>query len=275
MNEVGVVLAGGTGSRLLPLTRTVNKHLLPVNGRPMLHWPLRTLAQMGLDHAIVVLGGRSCGEVVEQFGTRYDTGEGVLNLVYVYQEGAGGIPAALAQAYPALDAMGAKRAVVVLGDNVFPSLPTGLREVFEDQDALNAYGGAIAIAKRVPDSTSYGCVAVNARGRPDFLAGLVEKPKDPPPAGFVWAALLGLYVLPFAHLRQILDGLVPSARGELEIPDVLAAYQGRALLRVVTIADPWIDAGDPPGYWLANSPGFWTEASVNEGLAQVARRGDR
>lgn len=267
--DVGVVLAGGTGSRLLPLTKTVNKHLLSVNGHPMLHWPLRTLAKLGVRLAVVVLGGRSCGEVVEHFGSRYDTGEGVLSLVYVYQERAGGIPDALAQALPMIEATNASRIVVVLGDNVFPG---GLPEAFDEaqyQDPRRA----IALAKPVPDARSYGCVPIEPDGSA-HLARLVEKPEGPPPAGTEWGALLGLYALPTANLAPILAGLRPSARGELEIVDVLVAYASIFALSVAVTSEPWIDAGDPPGYALANSPGFWnaTEAQVHAGLRALAKR---
>jgi glucose-1-phosphate thymidylyltransferase len=263
--EIGVVLAGGTGSRLLPLTKVQNKHLLPVNGQPMLHWPLRTLAQLGVERAIVVLGGRSCGEVIEHFGTRYDTGDGALDLVYVHQQGAGGIPAALQCAFPTLEAMRADRVVVILGDNVFPALPRHLRG---ELDALDVE--ALVLAKPVPDATSYGCVAVRGT-EADLGAGLVEKPTTPPPDGCAWAAVLGFYALPMFHLRGVLRGLVPSARRELEIVDVLDAYRGKGLLTVLPTTATWIDAGDPPGYRLANDPAFWT-APLTSDLCGLAER---
>lgn len=254
MNEIGVVLAGGTGSRLLPLTKRLNKHLLPVNGQPMLHWPLRTLAMLGVGRAVVVLGGQSCGEVIEHFGTRYDTGDGWLDLVYVHQQGAGGIPAALECALGAVEAMRADRVVVILGDNVFPILPAGLR------DEMKTWAGhAFVVAKVMPDARSYGCVPIDSRGR---AAGgdIVEKPQGPPPAGTEWAALLGLYILPVPGLQYKLDVLAPSARGELEIVDVLRAHHDRSTLEVVPTIDPWIDAGDPPGYREANDAAFWARS---------------
>ena len=256
MTDIGVVLAGGTGSRLLPLTRTINKHLLPVNGKPMLHWPLRTLAQLGIDRAIVVLGGRSCGEVIEQFRSSYDTGEGVIALSYVYQEGAGGIPAALREALPTLEAMRADRAVVILGDNVFPTLPAGLL----GESLVLAEDAALVIAKPVDDASSYGCVALGHEGRIDGEHSLVEKPRIPPPAGTTWAAILGVYDLPMDGLRSTLEALVPSARGELEIVDVLNAFRLQGRLGAHLTYDVWIDAGDPPGYALANDPSFWRDA---------------
>lgn len=257
---VGVVLAGGNGTRLLPLTKTVNKHLLAVNGQPMLHWPLRTLAQLGVGQAVVVLGGKSCGNVIEHFRSRYDTGEGVIELSYVYQEGAGGIPAALAVALPTLEAMGAGRAVVLLGDNVFPVAPVVA--------ALSSHErNAVCVVKVVPDASSYGCVALDADGDADLHMTqpdgtphfpIVEKPKEPPPAGQSWAAVLGMYVLPLWNLRTVIEQLVPSARGELEIVDVLLAYRKVYALVAVTTGGAWIDAGDPAGYALANDPAFWS-----------------
>ena len=246
--EIGVVLAGGTGSRLLPLTKRLNKHLLPVNGQPMLHWPLRTLAMLGIERAIVVLGGRSCGEVIEHFGSRYDTGKGHLNLVYVHQQGAGGIPAALGCALDAVKATQADRVIVILGDNVFPQAPS---------IHFPTEGGAYVLAKTVPDASSYGCVPVAPGGEAN-VHDLVEKPTGPPPVGTEWAALLGLYALPVFNLVHVLAGLVPSARGELEIVDVLTAYARIEGLRVHAQRGQWIDAGDPAGYRLANDPAFWS-----------------
>lgn len=257
MTEIGVVLAGGTGSRLAPLTKTVNKHLLPVRGFPMLHWPLRTLAGLGIRQAVVVLGGRSCGEVVEHFGTRYDTGSGVVSLCYVYQERPGGIPQALAQALDVVEAVRADRVVVVLGDNVFPSPPESFRK------ALDAHRGwAVALAKVVEDARSYGCVMVErGTGRPDTSV-LVEKPTAPPTEDrvYVWAALLGLYAFPVSGLRGTIEGLRPSGRGELEVVDVLTAFRDAFRLGVAVTTGAWIDAGDPPGYALANDPAFWQPA---------------
>lgn len=260
-DSVGVVLAGGTGSRLAPLTRTINKHLLPVHGQPMLHWPLRTLAQLGVTRAVVVLGGRSCGDVVEHFGSRYDTGDGVLDLAYVYQQGAGGIPAALACALPLLEATRAGRAVVILGDNVFPEVGNALRRVMD----LHTRNAACAV-KVVPDASSYGCMELDEDGgavmhgsNPDGTprSPIVEKPSGPPAEGRRWAAVLGLYVLPVWNLRSVIEQLRPSARGELEVVDVLLAYLTVYALVVVPTADAWIDAGDPAGYALANSTAFW------------------
>jgi glucose-1-phosphate thymidylyltransferase len=254
MIEIGVVLAGGTGSRLLPLTKRLNKHLLPVNGQPMLHWPLRTLAMLGVTRAVVVLGGQSCGEVIEHFGTRYDTGDGSLDLVYVHQDGAGGIPAALQCAFPTLEAMHADRVVVILGDNVFPAVPRHLRGELDGAD-----DNAVVLAKYVPDAASYGCVAI---GPNETTIGmeLVEKPIVPPPAGAAWAAVLGFYALPMFHLRGVLRSLVPSARRELEIVDVLDAYRRKGMLTVLPTTATWIDAGDPPGYREANDTAFWSRS---------------
>lgn len=265
MIEIGVVLAGGTGSRLLPLTKVLNKHILPVNGQPMLHWPLRTLAKLGVERAVVVLGGQSCGEVIEHFGTRYDTGDGVLSLVYVYQEGAGGIGAALGCALPALEAMRADRAVVVLGDNVFPEVPPALRARMDSEWP----GEAFVVAKRVQDASSYGCVVLSDAAIP-VPDSLVEKPKAPPPDGCSYAALLGLYVLPVAGVRIRLPRLVPSARGEVEVVDLLAEFGRLGDLSIHLTTQAWIDAGDPPGYRLANDPAFWMSRSDLAGLADRA-----
>lgn len=250
-NTIGVVLAGGTGSRLLPLTRTVSKHLLPVNGHPMLHWPIRTLASLGVDLVVVVVGGRSCGEIVEQFGSRYDTGDGVVSLCYVHQDRAGGIPDALACAASVVGSSSAEDVVVVLGDNVFPEVPSEFRDVVSE-----GYSGldeiAAVVSKLVDRPERYGCVAVDVDGR--AFGSLVEKPTHAPPGGCAWHALLGLYLLPVSAFRRIED-LEPSDRGELEIVDLLSKYRDR--LVVARYDGPWVDAGEHETLRRANSTETW------------------
>lgn len=258
-DAVGVVLAGGTGSRLAPLTKTVNKHLLPVNGRPMLHWPLRTLARLGIRRAVVVLGGRSCGEVIEHFGTRYATdGDapdgGVISLSYVHQDTPDGIAGALARAGWLLRGLGASRAVVILGDNVFPGEPPRL---LESGAADRRAEMAQVVAYHTDDFASYGCVRVS--GGVYDVAQIVEKPQDLPQGGGSWAALLGLYVFPIPDVLDVTRRLLPSKRGELEVTDLISHFARGQRLRIVRHVGRWIDAGDPAGYALSNDHTFWNE----------------
>ena len=282
---VGVVLAGGTGSRLLPLTRTINKHLLPVNGQPMLYWPLRALWLAGVRLTVVVLGGRSAGETVEQFGSSFTptdppmvggvTGDArdAMALCYVYQREPGGIGQALGCARAVCEAAAASRLVVVLGDNVFPgALP------FRLDATPNVYPMPYAevVCVEVADAEErYGCVAVTQPGEP--VLGPYEKPRRAPPPGHRWLAVTGAYSLPvvwspalptqpgdtvaltpvWRSLWQTLDGLGPSARGEVEITDLLAVFHGAGRLDVLATSRPWIDAGEPDGYRMANDPAFW------------------
>lgn len=261
-STLGVVLAGGTGSRLLPLTRAVNKHLLPVHGETMLYWPLRALALAGVTRAVVVLGGRSCGEVVEQFGSVFaaaDAPDRRVDLAYVYQHGAGGIGAALAVTMPLVEATGARRVVVVLGDNVFPA---GLPPLF-----MAASNGAAVVGCDVERAAErYGCVEVHdSPGAGEPHGEPVEKPCREPRRGFRWLALAGAYSLPadrhgtgdYYTLPQRLDRLVASARGELEVTDLLASYRAEGRLSVVRATGPWADAGDPDGYAAVNAHDFW------------------
>lgn len=273
---LGVVLAGGTGSRLLPLTRTINKHVLPVNGRPMLHWPLRALRLAGVRQVVVVLGGRSCGEIVEQFGTNYDVcdgygpdvGLGPASLSYVFQEGAGGIGAALACVEGIAEFARASRLVVVLGDNVFPtrlpdafgtSAPDGVAQVVavDAVDAEDRYG-----CVSVPVDVRSGPVPILDRSRVD----LVEKPRRGPPVGQRWLALSGAYSFPLGYdldagFWSRVRSLKESERGELEVTDLLRGYLANGRLDVVGSPSlPWIDAGDPDGYATANDPAFWRSA---------------
>jgi len=246
MRTVGVVLAGGYGSRLLPLTKAVSKHLLPVRGQPMLHWPIRTLAGLGVDFAVVVVGGRSCGEIVEHFGSRYETDLGAVSLCYVLQDWAGGLPDAIRASRRVVEETGADRLVVVLGDNVFPDVPTDLVVALA---AAPPDVSAFVVKPDVSNPSAYGCTAVRVLpdGRREAFGPLVEKPSAPPPEGSTWGAVLGLYVLP-ARCFEAIDALRPSARGELEIVDLLQSF-----LTVAAFHDgPWIDAGEHATYATAN-----------------------
>lgn len=256
MTTIGVVLAGGTGSRLAPLTRTLNKHLLPVNGQPMLHWPLRTLALSGVERVVVVLGGKSAGEIVEQFGSEYVVEGRTLRLAYVYQREAGGIGQALGVALPLVEEIGADRVRVILGDNVFPA---ELRVRVPNE----AGAAVVGIEGLSNPERAYGCCAIDSGADGAGVVGRpVEKPGTPPPPGSRWVALAGVYDFPaesavLGSLHSLIGSIRPSGRGEVEVTDILAAFHERGALHVEPVSDFWIDAGEHEGYRKANDPSFW------------------
>lgn len=262
MSIIGVLLAGGTGSRLLPLTCTLNKHMLPVNGQPMLHWPLRSLALLGIQRVIVVLGGKSAGEVVEHFGSTYEVEGRTLSLAYVYQREAGGIGQALAIALPLAEELQASRVIVMLGDNVFAGAPP-IGHVSQD----DAY--VVGIRNVDHPERDYGCIEVVKGEDGNKIYGPVEKPNRPPDHGGFWLPISGIYSLPIVSdklgvLSEFVAGLSPSGRGEIEVTDILAAFQVEGRLDVVSTDKKWIDAGEHAGYRLANDPAFWAHPGVTE-----------
>lgn len=225
---VGVLLAGGSGRRMLPLTAHTNKHLIPVHMRPMIEYPLGTLLGFGLREIMVITGREHMGRVVEVLGSGRSYGAGV-DLTYKVQDDAGGIAQALGLA--AAFAAGRKIAVV-LGDNVFddPSLDAAVA-AFRAPDATHA----LNVLARVGNPASYG-VATVEDGR---IVHIVEKPEEPASD----LAVTGLYLYPpdvFEKIRH----LAPSPRGELEITDVNNAYAAEGRLRGHEVSR-WFDAGEP------------------------------
>src|SRR5512132_488371 len=224
----GLVLAGGTATRLFPLTIVTNKHLLPIYDRPMIYYPLDTLAGMGIREVLVVVGGKSVGDIVELLGDGRHFG---LDLTYRYQRGALGIAHAIGLAR---DFIGDDAFCVVLGDNILRgrALEATARE-FEDGS-----WGAGTLLHRVPDPERFGVAELDAQGK---VIGFEEKPKAPKSD----LIPIGVYFLrPDAF--PVIDGLAPSGRGELEITDVLNHYisGGRLFTRVYD--GHWTDAGTVP-----------------------------
>ena len=197
----GVVLAGGLGTRLLPLTRITNKHLLPVFDRPMIYYPIQTLVEAGITEILLVTGGNHAGDFLRLLGNGRDFGLKHLN--YTYQEGEGGIAAALGLAEDFAD--GAP-VCVVLGDNI---LQRSIRPAVE-RYAKNGRG-ALVLLKEVPDPERFG-VPVFEGTR---IVRIEEKPKRP---GSPYA-VIGVYMYD-ARVFEIIRTLKPSGRGELEITDV-------------------------------------------------------
>ena len=220
----GVVLAGGSGSRLYPLTLVTNKHLLPVYDRPMIYYPLQTLRDMGVEEVLVVVGGRSVGDILELLHDGSDIG---LQLTYRYQRGALGIAHAigLAESFAGDDAI-----AVVLGDNVING---SLRDFA--QEFVQGHSQAGAVLKRVPDPARFGVAELDAAGR---VIRFEEKPELPK------SDLIPIGVYFFRpQVFEALRTLEPSARGEFEITDLLNHFLDDGRLTSHEFHGDWLDAG--------------------------------
>lgn len=220
----GIVLAGGLGTRLSPLTRVTNKHLLPVFDQPMVHYPIRTLIEAGITDILIVTGGNSAGDFLKLLRNGAEFGLNRLN--YAYQEGEGGIAAALGLAEHFADG---GPVCVVLGDNILEkSIATFIRK-FRHQGS-----GAKILLSEVPDPQRFG-VPVFESGR---VARIEEKPADPKSQ----YAVIGVYMYD-NRVFDIIKTLKPSGRGELEITDVNNAYIKSGDLSWDVIEGWWTDAG--------------------------------
>ena len=220
----GVILAGGTGSRLFPLTKVTNKHLLPVGQEPMIYHPVHKLTEAGIDEILVVTGVEHMGDVVNLLGSGKDFR---CRFTYKVQDEAGGIAQALGLAE---NFAGSAPVCVILGDNVFQDSIAPFVERFAAQQK-----GARVLLKKVPDPNRYGVAEVSEDGR---ILSIEEKPKQPRSD----LAVTGIYMYD-GGVFEFIRGLKPSARGELEITDVNNAYLRRGELRYDVMTGWWTDAG--------------------------------
>ena len=230
----GVVLAGGTGSRLLPLTKVTNKHLLPVYDRPMVFYPIETLVNAGILDVLLVTGGKNAGDFLRLLGDGRTLGLERLN--YTYQEGEGGIAQALA--------LGERFAeggpvCVILGDNIIEGNIRLAVEQFRKQPR-----GARILLKQVPDAQRFGVAEL--RGRQ--VVGIEEKPAVPKSD----MAVTGIYLYD-ASVFQKIKRLKPSGRGELEITDVNNFYVEEGALTWELLEGWWTDAGTFESLLRANN----------------------
>jgi glucose-1-phosphate thymidylyltransferase len=224
----GLVLAGGTASRLYPLTIVTNKHLLPIYDRPMIYYPLDTLAGMGIREVMVIVGGKSVGDVVELLGDGRHFG---LDLTYRYQRGALGIAHAIGLAR---DFIGDDAFCVVLGDNILRGDPLAETARAFEQGAW----GAGTLLYEVADPERFGVAELDAQGA---VIGFEEKPEQPKSN----LIPIGVYFLrPDAF--DVIEGLAPSGRGEFEITDVLNHYITDGGLFAEVYKGSWADAGTRP-----------------------------
>jgi len=220
----GIILAGGLGSRLYPLTKVTNKHLLPVYQKPMIYYPLQTLINAGIDDILIVTGGNSAGDFLKLLGNGKEFGLRHIN--YTYQEGEGGIAEALrlAEFFAA-----GEKICVVLGDNLIEKNIRRAADAFRKQK-----GGAKIMLKEVADPHRFGVADMKG----DRVISIEEKPRAPKSN----YAVIGIYFYD-SYAFDIIKTLKPSGRGELEITDVNNCYISKGLMTCDVLEGWWTDAG--------------------------------
>lgn len=220
----GVVLAGGSGSRLYPLTKITNKHLLPIFAKPMIYYPIQTLVDAGITDLLIVTGGRNSGDFLRLLANGKEFGLKHIN--YTYQEGEGGIAEALGLAEHFADG---EKICVILGDNIIEgSIREAVKE-FEDQPQ-----GAKILLKEVSDAERFGVAEIVGKR----IVGIEEKPRFPKSK----FAVTGIYMYD-ASVFEKTRRLKPSLRGELEITDVNNAYIAEGTMSFDYLEGWWTDAG--------------------------------
>lgn len=220
----GIILAGGTGSRLFPLTRVTNKHLLPVGRKPMIFHPIEKLIEAGIEDILIVTGTEHMGAVVGLLGSGKDYG---CRFTYKVQDEAGGIAQALGLAR---NFVGADRMCVILGDNIFEDSIADAVSEFSKADG----GSARLMLKPVDDPQRFGVATVEG----DRITKIVEKPKQPESN----LAVIGVYMYDNG-VFDVISTLKPSGRGELEISDVNQHYVEQGAVNYSVLQGWWTDAG--------------------------------
>jgi len=219
----GVIIAGGTGSRLMPLTRVINKNLLAIYDKPLLYYPILTLRNAGVTNILIISGRGHAGQYLDLLGSGKELG---IKLSYDVQEEPGGIAQALGIAEDFADN---EKIVAILGDNIFECNFKGAVDDFRKQKR-----GAKVVLKEVPDPERFGVAEI----KDDKIVNIVEKPKEPKTK---WA-VTGLYMYD-QQIWDIIRSLKPSWRGELEITDANNFYIKQGTM-TYTFADGfWVDAG--------------------------------
>jgi glucose-1-phosphate thymidylyltransferase len=221
----GVVLAGGLGSRLYPLTKVTNKHLLPIYDQPMIYYPIRTLVKAGITDIMIVTGGNHAGEFLRLLGD--GKAFGLNRIHYAYQEGEGGIAQALSltRAF-----VGHDKVCIILGDNILQDDITPQVAEFERQSK-----GAYLFLKEIDDPQRFGVAVFDSSKR---LVGVEEKPAKPKSN----YAVIGVYMYD-EGVFNFIDTLKPSARGEYEITDVSNYYISQGIAEYHIVDGWWTDAG--------------------------------
>lgn len=230
----GVILAGGKGTRMLPLTKVTNKHLLPIYNEPMIYYPIKTLAAAGVKDILIVVGGESIGDFLRLLGSGKDFG---VNLTYRCQEGAEGIPVAL---YLAKEFADKDKIMVVLGDNIMDeSLKDEVKKFEADRKS-----GCHIFLKDVHDPQRYGVVEL----KNNEVIAIHEKPAQPPSS----LCVTGVYMFD-STVFDVISALKPSKRGEYEIVDVVNHYLRAGRLSWSMLKSYWTDAGTLEAWFEANS----------------------
>lgn len=232
----GIVLAGGTGSRLYPLTKVTNKHLLPVGRYPMIYHPLIRMRRVGIREVAVVTSPEHMGDVVNLLGSGRDFG---LDLTYRVQDEPGGIAQAIGLCERFVDG---DPFLVILGDNILSEDLHDEVAAYREQLRRDG-GGARVLLKEVPDPERYGVPRIEG----DRIVEIIEKPARPPSR----YAVTGIYFYD-AYAFEVIRHLKPSARGELEVSDVSNAYIARGQLSYGILKGWWGDAGTIEGWHEAN-----------------------
>jgi glucose-1-phosphate thymidylyltransferase len=250
----GVVLAGGTGSRLYPLTRITNKHLLPIYDKPMIFYPIEALVRAGLHDIMVVTGGNNAGDFLRLLANGRDFG--LKRLHYAYQEGAGGIAEALALTR---EFVGGDRCVLILGDNLVEDDLTPYVRNFSNQPA-----GARILLKEIPEREHLVHLGVPVI-EGNRVVRIEEKPAQPKSP----YAVTGIYMYD-SDVYDIVDQLAPSGRGELEITDVNNEYIRRGIMDYDVLKGFWGDAGESIDHYLTvinYVASHWPRTVVREGAS--------
>ncbi|HCI72316.1 MAG TPA: spore coat protein [Balneola sp.] len=226
----GIILAGGTGSRLYPLTKVTNKHLLPVGDKPMIYHPIEKLLEVGIKEVLIVTGTEHMGDVVNLLGSGKDFN---CRFTYKVQDEAGGIAQALglAENFAGIDPV-----VVILGDNIFEH---SLQKAVSNYDG----SGAQILIQKVEDPERYGVAELEG----DKVISIEEKPKEPKSN----YAVTGIYFYD-TKVFECIRTLKPSGRGELEITDINNFYIKNGLMKSSVLEGWWTDAGTPDSYKHAN-----------------------
>ena len=230
----GIILAGGLGSRLRPLTHVTNKHLIPIFDKPMIEYPIHTLKTMDIEDVLIVTGPEWCGDFMRFLGSGKKYG---LKFTYKIQDEAGGIAHALALAE---DYVGNDNCAVILGDNIYEDDFEDARVEFDTKSLERSL--AMAFFKEVKNPTRFGVAKFNEKG--DKIIDILEKPETPPSN----MAQTGLYMYT-PDVFDIIKKLVPSKRGELEITDVNRAYLKNENLEYSIVSNYWSDAGTFESLW--------------------------
>lgn len=227
----GVVLAGGSGTRLSPLTKVTNKHLLPIYNKPMIYYPLECLRKAGIEEVMLVTGGNNVGDFIRLLGNGREFG--FKQLAYTYQDRAGGVADALglAEHFAEGDPI-----CLILGDNIVEYHIAAAAAAFQKQKQ-----GARILLSRVDNPAAYGIAELDG----ERLIRIVEKPRTPPSD---WA-VIGIYFYD-NDVFHIIKTLKPSGRGELEITDVNSEYLRRGQLACDKLNGWWADAGENIDFYL-------------------------